>query len=404
MGNNFGSPETKTVRKNTADEVVPKEEAADNVASSDIGHSVASQYSNEMRTNRKRKAHDKETKKDSSMSTFRGDCSEKMLKAEGDENTTTANREEFSPRVANITPDNVTSGDMGYSKRLRCKDQMKNRSRCIRYDKGGEMDSIDTTSGDDDSDMKLVTEDSDKPERHPIVSSWHWLLTSDGTFATADNISSSRKSRKRSRAKPHENTVVASKKSQSSTWYWLLGSGDSSVTTENTTRPRKRRYVSIERQKMEDAKWEKKFKRLVAYKNKHNTTLVPVKTPIIGRWAETMRWKHRQGQVLKKRVARLDSIGFDWQGVNGPHYDWMTMYNCLVAHEKKHKTTQVSPRGPNERLGRWIMCQRRRYVLGELDSDKVEQLKSIGFEWRLRRGRRSGKALSCSRKRKRSRL
>eukprot|EP00536_Pseudo-nitzschia_multiseries_P004501 jgi/Psemu1/188280/e_gw1.75.69.1 len=82
------------------------------------------------------------------------------------------------------------------------------------------------------------------------------------------------------------------------------------------------------------------YQRLVAHKKKHNTTIVPKRCkedPQLGLWVDIQR------QICKKkdRIDRLNKIGFVW---NKYEDQWENMYQRLVAHKKKHNTTNVPKR------------------------------------------------------------
>lgn len=128
-----------------------------------------------------------------------------------------------------------------------------------------------------------------------------------------------------------------------------------------------------------DNAWELIFNRLVAYKNKHNTTVIPIKTPILGKWSERQRILFYHGQLSMERTERLNSIDFEWWGARGSRTNWMEMYNRLVAYKKEFKTTDVPYRTPDNTLGPWVYAQRSMYKMGKLDPKNTARLESIGF-------------------------
>ena len=152
-----------------------------------------------------------------------------------------------------------------------------------------------------------------------------------------------------------------------------------------------------ERQRIHDAIWEDKFQLLVAYKNKHNTTIVPIKTPILGKWCDTIRSDYKYGKLSKERTDRLNSIDFEWCGAHGSLTVWMEMYDRLVAYKKEYDTLVVPAGSPHKRLHFWITTQRRKYKAGTLDAQRITRLESIGLRLQpLVEGR-----LSAKRRRKR---
>jgi hypothetical protein len=120
--------------------------------------------------------------------------------------------------------------------------------------------------------------------------------------------------------------------------------------------------------------WKAMYQRLVAYKAKYNTTLVPERykeDPQLGLWV------HHQRQCCKDkdRIDLLNSIGFHWDVRTD---NWMEMYQLLVAYKQKHNTTRV-PRGDSQ-LGLWVFTQRQCCK----QPYRVGLLNAIGFEWNAR--------------------
>jgi len=65
----------------------------------------------------------------------------------------------------------------------------------------------------------------------------------------------------------------------------------------------------------QDADWEERFAELVAYKTQHGDCHVPRKypeNPALGVWVNNQRAAKRAGTLSKKRIARLNALGFVW--------------------------------------------------------------------------------------------
>eukprot|EP00536_Pseudo-nitzschia_multiseries_P018078 jgi/Psemu1/293328/fgenesh1_pg.2133_\ len=127
-------------------------------------------------------------------------------------------------------------------------------------------------------------------------------------------------------------------------------------------------------------RWEVMYHRLVAYKNKHGTTMVPVgykADPKLGLWVYTQRSRCK----LKERVDQLNKIGFVWDGKEERRRRWEVMYQRLVAYKNKHGTTMV-PYGykADPKLGNWVQTQRDECTLKE----RVDRLNKIGFDWNFK--------------------
>ena len=66
---------------------------------------------------------------------------------------------------------------------------------------------------------------------------------------------------------------------------------------------------------------------------------------------------------------------------------WMGMFEKLKAYKKQHKHTLVPTHYEKDpRFGHWISTQRQLYRKEDLDPNRVDLLKSIGFDWKVVRG------------------
>lgn len=124
--------------------------------------------------------------------------------------------------------------------------------------------------------------------------------------------------------------------------------------------------------------WMEMYKRLDVYKEKYKNTRVP------GQYKADPQlgvWVFTQRQCCKEkyRVDLLNNINFEW---NAQRDGWIEMYQRLVAYKKEHKTVyvpQTYKRDP--KLATWAHVQRRCCK----DRGRVDLLKDIGFELSLRR-------------------
>ncbi|OEU21560.1 hypothetical protein FRACYDRAFT_235184 [Fragilariopsis cylindrus CCMP1102] len=69
---------------------------------------------------------------------------------------------------------------------------------------------------------------------------------------------------------------------------------------------------------------------------------------------------------------------------NDNRYDqiWMGMFDKLVAYKDQHRNTMVPQRYDiDPKLGLWVNVQRMIYRKNELNPNRVDLLKSIGFDW-----------------------
>jgi predicted helicase len=130
--------------------------------------------------------------------------------------------------------------------------------------------------------------------------------------------------------------------------------------------------------------WERHFKALIAYKNKHGNCRVPRSykiDPQLATWVGTQRGFYRKGLLTKDRIIKLENLGFEWD----PNCSmWESHYSDLSAYKTKHGHCRV-PRNyiENPRLGNWVINQQQFYRKGKLSADRIARLEVLGFEWKV---------------------
>jgi hypothetical protein len=110
------------------------------------------------------------------------------------------------------------------------------------------------------------------------------------------------------------------------------------------------------------------------------------KDPPLGRWVLTQCIKYRNDKLLSNRLALLNSIEFEWDGVQSIRKEnnlrWMKIFQKLVAYQKVHENTMVPYRYDEyPPLGGWVFKQRRNYKNDNLLLNRITLLNSIDFEW-----------------------
>jgi hypothetical protein len=128
--------------------------------------------------------------------------------------------------------------------------------------------------------------------------------------------------------------------------------------------------------------WNTRFEQLVEYERTHGNCDVPRNYE---RNQELASWVHNQlvfnsRKSLPKdhRVAKLESIGFDWDRRTTV---WDIRFEQLVEYNQIHGNCAVPTRyEPNEELGCWVV-NLRRYLDGthSMPKDRVAKLESLGF-------------------------
>ena len=158
-----------------------------------------------------------------------------------------------------------------------------------------------------------------------------------------------------------------------------------------------------------DARWMEMYARLVAYKEKHNSTCVPrsstnvpvryKQNPQLGEWVSTQRLVFKKNTLSTQRVQLLDSIGFfNPLEASGKEKKWMEMYHRLCAYKQEFKSTKVPYRyEPDPQLGEWVKTQRTKRSKKQrtnynkltkksnpkFKDDRIDRLNSIGFVWKV---------------------
>ena len=145
------------------------------------------------------------------------------------------------------------------------------------------------------------------------------------------------------------------------------------------------RDTGINREKV----WEERFAQLVAYRERFGHCRVPAKWEEnipFGHWVHVQREFKKKGMLSEERIARLDSIGFEWHSSRSRawlHADvWSDTFAHLVAWQEEHGHANVPASHRENALGKWVQRQRHAYHTGTLAPARREKLESIGFEWR----------------------
>ena len=131
-----------------------------------------------------------------------------------------------------------------------------------------------------------------------------------------------------------------------------------------------------------NAKWNEMFEKLVTYKNVHNSVNVrqDYKKDHLGWWVSTQRQFYRKKKLSTTRINRLESIGFDWNKLDG----WNQMFERLVSYKRKFQSMNVPYL--HSRLWNWTQTQRTNNKSNKLSQDRIDRLDSIGFVWNINDG------------------
>jgi len=134
--------------------------------------------------------------------------------------------------------------------------------------------------------------------------------------------------------------------------------------------------------------WLEMYQRLVAYKEKNNSTLVLreyKEEAELGEWVTNQRTLFRSLDddgnrlIYEHRAKLLDDIGFVWEPLEGR---WNEMYERLVHYKNQYGSTNVPKRYQID-LYEWVQHQRRSFKEQSMSEERIKKLNSLGFVWVL---------------------
>ena len=138
-----------------------------------------------------------------------------------------------------------------------------------------------------------------------------------------------------------------------------------------------------------------RFEQLQQYKETEGHTRVPKnypKNPPLGNWVSRQREKKKAGTLQAAQIEQLERIDFQWEipRDNRPEdvVAWTLRLNELQQYKETEGHTRVPKNYPkNPQLGQWVQHPRKKKKAGLLQNDRIEQLKRIGFQWEIGKGR-----------------
>ena len=131
--------------------------------------------------------------------------------------------------------------------------------------------------------------------------------------------------------------------------------------------------------------WFERYGELVAYKEKFGHCDVPKrsigKDKKLANWIVQQRVSRNDGTLSGEKIDLLDRLGFKWHPYG---HRWRTNYLALIDFKQRFGHCRV-PREwkENRKLATWVCSQRVRRKAGELQSDRIEALDKLGFDWAI---------------------
>lgn len=143
-------------------------------------------------------------------------------------------------------------------------------------------------------------------------------------------------------------------------------------------------------------KWLNKLEELYEYKKRYGNCNVPEnsKNQKLARWVRLQRddYANKQTRMSEKRIQMLNALDFNWL-VETKTKKWHDKFEELQQYKSKHGHCNVpcskNVDSPTYQLGKWVSYQRKQYKLmleglpNHLTQDRIELLKSLGFDCNL---------------------
>jgi hypothetical protein len=134
-------------------------------------------------------------------------------------------------------------------------------------------------------------------------------------------------------------------------------------------------------------RWDRHFQQLLAFRDRHGHCRVPStwqEAPGLAVWVVAQRNYKATHRLAAGRVARLEEIGFLWDGDEGLRADWdaewEAMFTALAQWKEQHGTFRVTLQ-QQPQLSRWADTQRYMRGTGTLRAERQARLDALDFPW-----------------------
>jgi superfamily II DNA or RNA helicase len=128
--------------------------------------------------------------------------------------------------------------------------------------------------------------------------------------------------------------------------------------------------------------WDKRFRELVSYKERHGHTRVSrdgKTNEKLGVWVLHQRQFRKRNELSPARISALDEIGFDWDVYEA---DWEEGFRHLVIYRDREghcRVPALHKEASGFRLGMWVRSQRAHR--DDLSNECRQRLNELGFAW-----------------------
>lgn len=111
--------------------------------------------------------------------------------------------------------------------------------------------------------------------------------------------------------------------------------------------------------------------------------------PKLAAFVNATRVQRNKGTLSAERIAKLDAVGFVWQGKttkileDGISEVWKKRFDELLQFRERNGNFKVpsAQQGEYAQLGNWVSQQRQLKKRNKLHPERVRLLDEAGFEW-----------------------
>lgn len=133
--------------------------------------------------------------------------------------------------------------------------------------------------------------------------------------------------------------------------------------------------------------WDKMYTKASRYSSEHGDlnilrSYVTEDNFPLGKWIAYNRYLYTNGKLPQEKISRLEAIGMVWR--KAYHNKWDKLYEVAKSYYDKYHNLLVPVSyitSTHERLGEWIIRQRKIYAEGRMSKEKIELLEAIGMVW-----------------------
>lgn len=124
------------------------------------------------------------------------------------------------------------------------------------------------------------------------------------------------------------------------------------------------------------------YSSLLEYKNLYGNCNVPrdwQANPELSHWVNRQRSQYKKGFLDSENIKKLEEIGFLW---NFRENIWEERLSELILYKTNIGNCNVPDQWEeNQKLSHWVGVQRRNYIKGKMNHERITRLNEIGFVW-----------------------